>query len=292
MGGFAQRAQPLAGSLPSSVLAVVTSDYDMPNQQSPTQLFYHDHVMGVTRIGLYSGVVGTAYFIRDPNNPLDASNSPLPKGQFEIPLALTSRRFYTDGNLDFPPDRGSLNAGADSPPDQPYWSYNEAADENLVNGRVWPNLNVQRQEYRFRVLAAANAQLYDLQLCLGDWNANSNLVPISGDGNSASCAGTVVPLTIIGSDGGYLPAPQTFTDVQIGITERADILVDFSTFAAGTKIVLINKVGIAGHPRGSTEIVMQFTVQDSTPVTPPALNPALFPPKPGPRSFTKTTSSE
>src|SRR5260370_11529559 len=55
MGGFAQRAQPLAGSLPSSVLAVVTSDYDMPNQQSPTQLFYHDHVMGVTRIGLIFG---------------------------------------------------------------------------------------------------------------------------------------------------------------------------------------------------------------------------------------------
>src|SRR5260370_22112664 len=112
MGGFAQRARPLGGSLPSSVLAVVTSDYDMPNQQSPTQLFYHDHVIGVTRIPLYSGDVGTAYFIRDPNNPLDASNSPLPKGQLEIPLALPSSRFYTDGNLACPPHSGALNAGA------------------------------------------------------------------------------------------------------------------------------------------------------------------------------------
>jgi hypothetical protein len=82
----------------------VTSNYTMPNVQSPTALFYHDHVMGVTRIGLYSGVVGTAYFLRDPSNPLDAATSPLPKGQFEIPLALTARRFYTDGELDFPPD--------------------------------------------------------------------------------------------------------------------------------------------------------------------------------------------
>src|SRR5258708_36279796 len=153
MGGLAQGAQLLAGSLPSSVLAVVTSDYDMPNQQAPTQLFYRDHVMGVTRIGLYSGVVGTAYFIRDPaNNPLDAASSPLPKGQFEVPLALSARRFYTDGNLDFPPDRGALNSdpGGDSPPDHPYRSYNEAAGAIVVNGRVWTNLKVQPRRNAFR----------------------------------------------------------------------------------------------------------------------------------------------
>jgi FtsP/CotA-like multicopper oxidase with cupredoxin domain len=259
----------------------VTSDYDMPNQQAPTQLFYHDHVMGVTRIGLYSGVVGTAYFIRDPaNNPLDAASSPLPKGQFEIPLALTARRFYTDGNLDFPPDRGTLEAGGDSPPTQPYWSYNEAADEILVNGRVWPNLNVQPTQYRFRVLAGANAQLFDLQLCVGDWNANNGLVVVSDDGDSALCTGTVAPFTIIGSDGGYLPAPQTVTDVQIGITERADLVVDFSSFAPGTKITVINRVGHAGQPSGATELVMQFTVQSGTPHPPPTLSRSLFPPLP------------
>jgi len=36
----------------------VGEDYDMPNAQSPTQLFYHDHTMGMTRINLYSGLVG------------------------------------------------------------------------------------------------------------------------------------------------------------------------------------------------------------------------------------------
>jgi hypothetical protein len=85
---------------------------------------------------------------------------------------------------------------------------------------------------------------------------------------------------VIGSDGGYLPAPQTVTDVQIGLTERADILVDFSQFAAGTKVALINLVGHAGHPQGSTEIVMQFAVQPGTPVHPPTLSSSLFPPKP------------
>jgi spore coat protein A len=269
-----------------------TSTYLQPNVQSPTALFYHDHVMGVTRIGLYSGVVGTADFLRDPTGtPLDAPTSPLPTGAFEVPLAISARQFYTDGNFDFPPDRGTLNSademdenGGDSPPTSPYWSYNEGSDEILVNGSTWPNLNVQRHQYRFRLLAAANAQLYDLQFCVGDWNANNNLVTLvtnpDGTQDSAVCNGTIVPFTIIGSDGGYLPAPQVTTDVQLGITERADILVDFSKFAAGTKITLINKVAHASNPQGTTELVMQFTVENTAAVTPPTLSASLFPARP------------
>jgi FtsP/CotA-like multicopper oxidase with cupredoxin domain len=276
----------------------VSNVYLQPNQQSPTELFYHDHVMGETRLDLYSGVIGTADFIRDPaHNPLDALSSPLPQGQFEVPLSLSARRFYTDGNVDFPPDRGTLNANTpstqganDSPPNQPYWSYNEGADEILVNGAVWPNLDVQPRQYRFRMVAGANAQLFDLQLCLGDWNANqtdagtNNLITLStnDDGeNVATCTGTLVPFTIIGSDGGYLPAPQfNQTDVQLGITERADILVDFSQFAPGTKIAMMNARHITTNTSGTTEVVMQFTVQNGTPVRPPTLSSSLFPARP------------
>ena len=236
----------------------VTEDYTMPNDQPPTQLFYHDHVMGVTRLGIYAGEVGSGYFIRDPNNPLDQPSSPLPRGQFEIPLAIFSRAFFTDGEVNFPPSRGSLNAGADAPPNIAYWSYNEGADTVLVNGVTWPNLNVQRQQYRFRVLAAANTQLWDFQLV------------------NASNGNAVVPFTIIGSDGGYLPAPQVVTHVQLGITERADILVDFSQFAAGTQIIMNNNfVGTSDSPTLGT--VLRFTVQNSTAVPPPVLSPSLFP---------------
>ena len=271
-----------------------TSVYTMPNVQAPTQLFYHDHVMGVTRIGLYSGVVGTAYFLRDPaHTALDAPSSPLPTGQFEIPLGDLGEALLHGRQSRLParPRHVELghagdDNGGDSPPNQPYWSYNEAADEVVVNGSVWPNLNVQRHQYRFRMVEQANAQLFDLQLCVGDWNANNNadgtnnLVPISADGDSASCAGQIVPLTIIGSDGGYLPAPRTSNDVQIGITERADVLVDFSKFAPGTKIALINTTAHSGKPTGSTELVMQFTVGSGAAVTPPALPASLFPPRP------------
>jgi spore coat protein A len=236
----------------------VTQDYTMPNDQPATQLFYHDHVLGVTRLGVYGGEIGAGYIIRDPTTPLDAANSPLPKGQFEIPIILSVKGFYTDGNLNFPPGPGSLNAGADAPPQIAYWSYNEGSDTVTVNGKAWPNLNVQRRQYRFRTLAAANTQLWDLQLV-----------------NQTNQA--VVPFTIIGSDGGYLPAPKVVTDVQIGITERADILVDFSQFAAGTKIQMNNLYVGEGSDPTLLGVVMQFTVQAGTAVPPPVLNPALFP---------------
>lgn len=236
-----------------------TEDYTMPNDQPATQLFYHDHVLGVTRLGVYAGEVGAAYFIRDPSKPLDAATSPLPPRQFEIPLVFSSKAFFTDGELNFPPDRGSLNAGADAPPQIAYWSYNEGADTVTVNGAVWPNLNVQRRQYRFRMLAAANTQLWDVQLV-----------------NQATMA--VVPMTIIGSDGGYLPAPQVVADVQFGITERADVLVDFSSFTPGTRIVMNNDyVGSGSSPTLGT--VMQFTVQPGTPTPGQVIPASLFPPR-------------
>ncbi|HVR18846.1 MAG TPA: multicopper oxidase domain-containing protein [Polyangiaceae bacterium] len=226
----------------------VTKDYLKPNQQPSTALFYHEHAMGMTRVGVYAGHVGTAYYIRDPNAPLDQASSPLPKGEFEVPLVLLDRAFFTDGELNFP--RVSTN------PANAYWQAGDGANTILVNGAVWPNMNVQRRQYRFHFLAAGNGRTWTPQL----------------DNN-----GTPVPMTIIGSDGGYLPAPQVVNSFIIGITERADVLIDFSQFAAGTQLTLLN---VGGNPANTLGRIMRFTVQNTTPVPPPALNPALFPPKP------------
>ena len=226
----------------------VTRTYDMPNVQAPTQLFYHEHALGDTRLGVYAGLAGAGYMIRDPSTALDGPSTPLPTGAFEIPLVLTDRAFFTDGELSFP--RTSTNAK------NAYWQAGDGANTILVNGKVWPNLNVERRQYRFRMLAAGNGRTWNPQLDLN---------------------GTAVPFTIIGSDGGYLPAPQVITTFTFAITERADILVDFSPFPAGTQITMLN---VGGTPAGTLDRIMRFTVQNTTPVTPPTLNPALFPPKP------------
>ncbi len=220
--------------------AFFSRDYQMPNDQPSTQLFYHDHVMGVTRLGVYEGSVGAAYFIRDPNEPLDQPGSPLPSGDSEIPLVFVDRAFFTDGELAFP--RESDN------PERAFWQAEDEADVSLVNGKVWPNLNVERRQYRFRMLAADNTRVYRFQFDNG---------------------GVFEPFTIIGSDGGYLPESQIVDEVTLGITERADVLVDFSQFPAGTQIILRNTT--PGVSEDTTGILMRFTVVDSTSVAPPAL---------------------
>jgi FtsP/CotA-like multicopper oxidase with cupredoxin domain len=222
-----------------------TQDYLKPNEQPSTQLFYHDHTMGMTRLGVYAGLVGAAYFIRDPNNPLDQPTSPLPSGKYEIPLAIFDRAFFTDGELSFP--RVSTN------PDNAYWQAGDGANTVLVNGKVWPNLDVERRQYRFRILSAGNGRLFTITL--------------DNDG-------TTVPFTIIGSDGGYLPAPQVVDNVAIAITERADVLVDFSQFAPGTQITMLN----AGQNPATVGTIMRFTVLDTPAVSPPPL--PEFPPRP------------
>jgi len=228
--------------------AFVSRNYDIPNDQPGTQLFYHDHVMGVTRLGVYAGSVGPAYFIREPNSPLDSSGL-LPSGAFEIPLIVTSRAFFTDGELDFPRE-------SDGPPSA-YWQAEDTANTNLVNGKVWPNLNVQRRQYRFRLLAGDNTRVYTLQ-----FERNK----------------TFVPFTIIGSDGGYFPKKSDgVKEVTLGITERADVLFDFSQFPAGTQVFLRNTT--PGINPNMAE-VMRFTVVDSPKVAPPALSTSLFPERP------------
>src|SRR5262249_54493936 len=80
-----------------------------------------------------------------------------------------------------------------------------------------------------------------------------------------------VSFTLIGSDGGYLPQPQTLTELDLATTERGDILVDFSQFPAGTLITMHNA---GAKPAKTLGTIMQFTVLNTPAVTPPAL-PAL-----------------
>ena len=216
----------------------VSRDYQQPNDQPSTQLWYHGHTVGTTRLDIYSGLSGLD-FIRDPSNPLEQPGSPLPQAPYEIPLVIRDAGFFTDGELNF--------ARAGGNPQNPYWTVAVPSNTNVVNGRVWPNLNVDRRQYRFRVLVAPNERLYTLTF------------------------DNAMPFTLIGTDGGYLPAPQTVTSMRIALTERADILVDFSQFAPGTKIVLLD----SSAPAATLGTVMQFTVNDTVPVPPTPLPATL-----------------
>ncbi|MCJ7742779.1 MAG: multicopper oxidase [Methanoregula sp.] len=223
--------------------------YAYPNAQQPTTLWYHDHALGITRINVMSGLAGF-YLLRNLTDPFEQS---LPRGQYEMPLAIQDRTFYPNGSLYFP--TVGLN-----PTIHPYWNPEFFGNTIMVNGLVWPNMNVSQGTYRFRLLDGSNARFYTLSF--------SNKMPF----------------TQIGSDGGYLKTAVNLTELTIAPGERADILVDFSKLPIGTKVILTNTAK-APTPRGTaadpqtTGQIMQFTVNATGsspfPVLPAALNPTL-----------------
>ncbi|HKF23996.1 MAG TPA: multicopper oxidase domain-containing protein [Candidatus Angelobacter sp.] len=221
------------------------------NSQLPTLLWYHDHALGMTRLNLAAGLEGM-FIIRDPQH--DNISPLLPSGNFEWPLMLTDRAFNSDGSIHF-------TTVGDNPDFHPYWDPEYFGDEIMVNGKVWPNLNVQRRQYRFRIVDGSNARFYGLSLV-------------------NQTTGQKIPFIQIGSDGGFLRAPVTMTHKLIAICERIDILVDFSNLPAGTKVVMTNDA-IAPNPGGdpadaNTGVVMQFTVQNSFAVHPKPLPATLI----------------
>jgi FtsP/CotA-like multicopper oxidase with cupredoxin domain len=221
--------------------AFTTSTFEYFNAQLPTTLWYHDHTLGMTRLLVAAGLEGT-YILRDRN---DAIEPLLPSGKFEVPLMLMDRAFNTDGSIHF-------TQVGDNPDIHPYWDPEYFGDTILVNGKVWPNLKVERRQYRFRIVNGSNARFYNLKLSNGQ-----SFIQIGGDGS-------------------YLPAPVTLTEALIAPSERADILIDFSNLPAGTKIILQNTANQPfpdGDPidPNTTGVVMRFEVQNTFPVHPRAL---------------------
>ncbi|MCA9906069.1 MAG: multicopper oxidase domain-containing protein, partial [Anaerolineae bacterium] len=117
------------------------------NEQPPTTLWYHDHALGITRLNVYMGLAGF-YIVRDPATETALG---LPSGEFEIPLVIQDRLFDINGQLVYP-------VGGDNPTIHPFWVPEFFGDTMLVNGAVWPVLDVKPGKYRFRILNGSNAR--------------------------------------------------------------------------------------------------------------------------------------
>lgn len=214
----------------------VTDTYTYPNTQEPTTLWYHDHTLGITRLNVYAGLAGF-YLLRDekaPKKQFSEERLNLPSGKYEIPLIIQDKMFNTDGSLLF------TNEGT-NPEENPYWAPGFFGDVIVVNGKAWPNLDVERRQYRFRVLNGSNSRFYNLSFSNG------------------------MKFVQIGSDGGLLKYPTELSSLLLAPAERADILVDFSEAEPGSKILLLNNAPAPfpfGDPPDPQTVgqIMQFTV--------------------------------
>jgi spore coat protein A len=149
----------------------------------------------------------------------------LPQGDYDIPLMIQDRIFNADGSFYYSLDNNTRETGV-------------LGDTILVNGVVEPYFKVERRKYRFRLINASNARSYYIQLSSG------------------------APLVQIGSDGGLLPKPMPKTLVELAPFQRADVIIDFSAYALGDKIILKNCESCVGCPdcSGPLTSIMRFDV--------------------------------
>ena len=137
----------------------------------------------------------------------------LPSDDHELPLLLQDRRLDRDGTPVFAlsgPERMTGFLG----------------DRGFVNGVERPTVDVERAAYRLRLLNGSNARL--LQLAFDP----------------------VLPMTLIGSDGGLLERAATVERILLGTGERADVLVDFSGLTAGQRLTLRSEAFRLPGPMG------------------------------------------
>ena len=167
--------------------------YYYPNQQEPALLWYHDHAMGITRLNTYAGLLGLHVIRNQAERELQ-----LPNGKYEVPIVLFDRHLGLDGQLNYP-------ASAD--PEHP-WMPEVLGEVPLVNGKIFPYLEVEPRKYRFRVLNASNGRKYRMSLP------------------------PEVEVHQIGTDQGLLPAPVAITHLLLAPAERADLVIDFAPHRA------------------------------------------------------------
>ena len=169
----------------------------------------------------------------------------------EIAIAIQDRSFNVDGSLFYPNTRaffptGKLAEGFPGPyigqdgPSRedptkvvpsdiaPIWNPEFFGNMIMVNGNIWPYLEVEQRRYRFRFLNGCQSRFLIL-----DFNS------IPG-----------VEVWQIGNEGGFLETPVNHTDsklaparkgrILMGLAERADVIVDFTNVAVNQSFVLRN----------------------------------------------------
>jgi spore coat protein A len=195
--------------------------YRYPNSRQAATLWYHDHAVGITRLNVYAGLSGF-YLLRDDHE----RSMGLPSGDCEIPLLLQDRTLDDNGQLVYSPtwdDGEKVPAGR--------WGPAFFGDLPVVNGAIYPYLDVAPRPYRLRLLNGANSRFFNLFFNLAKRPTD---IP------------ALVPFHQIGTDGGFLPKPAPLDKLLLAPAERADLIVDFSGLEG--KIVTLSNNAPAPFP--------------------------------------------
>ena len=275
-------------NVPGTNPAAGTATYYYPMQQSARFLWYHDHAMGITRTNAYSGIASALIIVDDFETNL-VTQGLLPD-LIGIPLVIQDKSFVPQNILDLDPTwqwglpgdlwyphayvPNTLPGGIDNPYGK--WDWGPAVsppaqntlplpspvsiipeaffDTIVINGGVYPYVNVPPRRVRFRILNGSQARFYHLNLYAED-SANPGEAKTSQPG----------PIMYqVGTEGGFLPAvaihdnttpipldlaadPSGDTaladgpfNLLLAPAERADVIIDFNGVPSGTSFILYN----------------------------------------------------
>jgi spore coat protein A, manganese oxidase len=214
--------------------------YHYPNRQDASTLWYHDHALGINRLNVFAGMFGT-FMVRDEFE----DSLKLPAEKYEIPLLICDRVFDLESQLNYP-----VSADQDAP-----WVPEINGDAVLVNGKLFPYLEVEPRAYRFRLLNAANSRL-----CHFSWTTQGPNVALN------LAMRDKIDFHQIGTDQGLLSAPVALKALTLAPAERADLVVD-----------LKNHAGASIYFRNETQCILQLRVAGKPArdefVLPPSLRP-------------------
>jgi len=185
------------------------------NQPAAT-LWYHPHAMGLTGEHAYKGLAGL-FIIEDEVS--DSLDIPSEYGINDFPLVLQDRRFYDDGRFAYAQSMMDVMHGV-------------IGNYLLVNGSMWPNLDVPQGLVRLRVLNGSNSSIYRIA-----FRDNRSFFQIA-------------------TDGGFQEKPVQLDHLLLSAGERSEILVDFS----GDDLESTNSLLVDQLPGNKFE-AMQFTVR-------------------------------
>jgi len=186
--------------------------------------WFHDHMFSLTSQNVYKGNAamfniysGLDRGFEGPTDPkTDGVNIRLPSGtgkafanlEYDVNLMLSDKAFDSSGQLFMDIFEFDGFIG----------------DAMTVNLTYKPYFEVERRKYRFRILNASVSRFF--KLALSDASA---IIQIANDGN-------------------LLPSPVVLTQLdEQGIAERYDIVIDFSRYAVGQKVWMVN---LAEHDDG------------------------------------------
>ncbi len=275
-------------NVPGTSPAAGTATYYYPMDQSARFLWYHDHAMGITRTNAYSGIASALILIDDFE--LGLVDLGLLPDLVGIPLVIQDKSFVAHNILDIDPswqwgEPGDLwyphvyvpeilTGGIENPNGKWDWGPTVVPpaqntlplptpisiipeaffDTILVNGGIYPYVNVPPKRVRFRVLNGSQARFLHLNLYTEDSSnpgeakvgtAGPIMYQVGTEGGFLPAVAihdnkTSIPLDLVSDSSGDSANPDGPFNLLLAPAERADIIVDFNGVPAGTSFILYN----------------------------------------------------